>query len=457
MKLGLVWFGNDLRCTDQKMLSLAAQEVDQLVCLYCDEPQHNQPSRYATQGMSALRRRFLNEGLNNLATELKKLGQTLFISQHDPVTSITLLLNELPISHIYCNHHSGWNEQQSLKQIAKNFTDVHFHIEHGLTLFEPEQLPFNLSSLETPPSHLSGHGYDFPSSFSKFRTLVEKSDISRPYPHITQLPIVSELLLKLPLPLIRAWEPKSVTSTPTFAGGEQAAQRQLNHYFSTNLPSHYKEVRNALDGWGNSTKFSPWLAQGNVSPRQIKMALNQYEDTNGINESTYWIYFELLWREYFHWYAAYHGKRLFLASGVSSHQTHGSFYSERFRKWCQGNTPYPIVNACMKQLNQTGFMSNRGRQIVASCLVYEFGIDWRYGAAYFEERLIDYDVASNWGNWQYIAGVGADPRGGRRFNLEKQTEQYDPNHSFINKWRGNHYDSQLDSVDASDWPISPQL
>ncbi len=456
MKLGLVWFGNDLRYTDQKMLSLAAQEVDQLVCLYCDEPQHKQPSRYATQGMSALRRRFLDEGLNSLATELEKLGQTLFVSQHDVVTSITLLLNELPISHLYCNHHSGWNEQQSLKKIAHDFADVHFHIEHGLTLFEPEQLPFTFTSLVTTSTKAPEQKYDFPSSFSKFRKLVEALDVPLSSPHVTQLPMVSELLLKLSLPLIQPWKAKPVTSIPTFAGGEKAAQQQLTHYFSTNLPSHYKEVRNALDGWGNSTKFSPWLAQGSVSPRQIKMALDQYEDTYGANESTYWIYFELLWREYFHWYATYHGKRLFLANGLTAQKTHGSFYAERFRKWCQGNTPYPIVNACMKQLNQTGFMSNRGRQIVASCLLHELGIDWRYGAAYFEERLIDYDVASNWGNWQYIAGVGADPRGGRQFNLEKQTEQYDPNHSFINKWRGHHYDSQLDSVDAADWPISPQ-
>lgn len=98
-------------------------------------------------------------------------------------------------------------------------------------------------------------------------------------------------------------------------------------------------------------------------------------------------------------------------------------------------------------------MSNRGRQIVASCLVNELSIDWRYGATYFEQHLIDYDVASNWGNWQYLAGVGADPQEHRHFNLQKQTEIYDPNHSFIRKWRGNQTDGNLDAVDAADWPI----
>ena len=88
----------------------------------------------------------------------------------------------------------------------------------------------------------------------------------------------------------------------------------------------------------------------------------------------------------------------------------------------------------MRELDETGFMSNRGRQIVASCLVNELGCDWRAGAAWFESRLIDHDVGSNWGNWQYIAGVGADPRGGRHFNLDKQARTFDPDGRFVDRW-----------------------
>ena len=124
-----------------------------------------------------------------------------------------------------------------------------------------------------------------------------------------------------------------------------------------------------------------------------------------------------MWREYFQWYAHSHRAKLFKFNGIKNTNPTTSFYPERFQKWCQGNTPYPIVNACMKQLNATGYMSNRGRQLVASCFVHELNLDWRYGAAYMEQQLIDYDVASNWGNWQYLAGVGADPRGHRRFDL----------------------------------------
>jgi deoxyribodipyrimidine photo-lyase len=130
-----------------------------------------------------------------------------------------------------------------------------------------------------------------------------------------------------------------------------------------------------------------------------------------------------------------------------------AFYPERFEKWCQGTTPYPLVNACMRELKQTGFLSNRGRQIVASCLVNELALDWRYGAAWFENQLCDYDVASNWGNWQYIAGVGVDPRGGRHFNLQKQTEMYDPKHEYIERWAPGPVIENLDTRDAADWPL----
>lgn len=210
-----------------------------------------------------------------------------------------------------------------------------------------------------------------------------------------------------------------------------------------------------MDGFTNSTKFSAWLASGCISPRQVISALNDYEAHHGQNDSTYWIYFELLWREYFHWYSHSVGKQLFLRHGIKTqHTLHTSFYPQRFQAWCAGNTPYPLVNACMHQLSETGYLSNRGRQIVASCFVNELQLDWRYGAAWFEQQLIDYDVAVNWGNWQYLAGVGVDPRGQRHFDITKQQSRYDANGSFIKRWNGGKAHSALDWVDAADWPCS---
>ena len=128
-------------------------------------------------------------------------------------------------------------------------------------------------------------------------------------------------------------------------------------------------------------------------------------------------------REFFYWRAQIDGVHLFLPYGVARKKQLRTFDPRQFTRWCRGETNYPLVNALMHQLVRSGFMSNRGRQIAASSLIHDLGVDWRYGAAFFEKHLIDFDVASNYGNWQYIAGVGSDPRGGRRFNIDKQTKQ----------------------------------
>jgi deoxyribodipyrimidine photo-lyase len=183
-----------------------------------------------------------------------------------------------------------------------------------------------------------------------------------------------------------------------------------------------------------------------------------FEAKRGKNSSTECLYLEILWREYFQWLHFKMGVKTYQFKGLSQQAPLTTFYPERFNKWCLGNTPYPLVNAFMMELKETGYLSNRGRQITASCLVNELSIDWRYGAAWFEQQLIDYDAAVNWGNWQYIAGVGADPRGGRHFNIEKQTTLYDPDSTYQIKWTLtcdiNKLSNQpLDSLDAADWPV----
>ena len=221
-----------------------------------------------------------------------------------------------------------------------------------------------------------------------------------------------------------------------FNGGLKNAQSYLNSYiFEKQLIATYKETRNQMVGADYSTKFSPWLALGCISPREIMFAVSKFEKDIVKNESTYWVYFELLWREYFHWVMRKYDKLFFLKNGIKkSAPIVRSFDEKRFLDWKNGATGEDFIDSNMKELNLTGFMSNRGRQNVASYLCNDLQMDWRYGAAYFEEQLIDYDVCSNWGNWAYIAGVGNDPRGHRVFNIQKQANDYDKDFTFRKVW-----------------------
>ena len=436
MTHSVYWFTHDLRLSDNALLRRACEQSSSISFIYCIDPEWFKSNRFNCQALGEQRWAFLVKSLHQLNSQLNARGQHLVVYFQAPLDVIDHYYSHHNTRVIYCSDQIGLYERQSLTAITDKYSEITLKQSNTFTLYDMHQLPFELSEL--------------PSTFSKFRKKVESSNLSIKSP--VERPSYFPAPLIAPVPWPKSL-PKVEQVNCEFDAGEVAAQHHVEQYFSSSAPSEYKLTRNALDGMANSTKFSPWLANGNVSVRQIMHALQEYEQQHGANDSTYWIYFELLWREYFQLYSLRYGHQLFAFSGISANKPLTSFYSGRFKQWCTGTTPYPIVNACMKQLNQTGYMSNRGRQIVASCLVNELKLDWRFGAAYFEQQLIDYDVAANWGNWQYLAGVGADPRSGRHFNLVKQTNTYDPENTFIKRWRGDDVYS-IDSADAADWPLS---
>ncbi len=438
---GLLVFTNDLRLHDNPALLAAARQSVSLGCVYIDDRKQTRASDFGLRGFGSNRDRFLRQSLEDLNEQLKHLGQHLYYDDGSFTAKIAELVNLYNIEAVFYSVHAGLDERRRWQALMKAFASVHFFGHHSSTLFEADQLVY-------PEG--------FPATYSKFRKNAEKWPIVAPRPTPDSLP--PSFLPKQRTRIQENGRIKKSTSKGLsfgFRGGERAGLKHLKTYFSSGAAQAYKSTRNALDGWSASTKFSPWLATGCLSARFVYRSLREHEDAKGANEDTYWIFFELLWREYFQWYAHAHDAKLFRFRGLAKTSPLTSFYPERFRKWIEGCTPFPLVNACMNQLSHTGFMSNRGRQIVASCLVNELSLDWRIGAAYFEQQLIDYDVASNWGNWQYIAGVGADPRGGRHFNIEKQTAIYDPDGDFIDKWTSAPAIENLDSVDAADWPIEP--
>lgn len=415
-------FSNDLRLADNTALQAAVSNaIDNntaLLCLYCMAPRLFNMAGNNDKAMGEVRLQFLLASIQDLRDQLNEKQAALTVSNMDWVDSINSISDEYKINTVIFGATAGYDELLEIKAIKKSHSVITYDNQ---TMFDKEQLPMSLS--------------DLPKHFTPFRKQVEgipMSDVvAKPHSWPESYQSKIDQWVKL--------EPLLNTVSYSFKGGERAGLNHLKQYMSSDLPSSYKKVRNELMGWEHSTKFSAWLALGCISPRQIMQELNRYEKANGANDSTYWIFFELLWREFFHWNALKQGHRLFYSvkSKKNSETEVGSETVNKFKNWCNGTTEEPLINACMRELNQTGFMSNRGRQIAASFLVNEMNADWRLGASYFEQQLVDYDVASNWGNWQYIAGVGADPRGGRHFNIEKQQKTHDPNGCFVEHW-ANH-------------------
>jgi deoxyribodipyrimidine photo-lyase len=163
--------------------------------------------------------------------------------------------------------------------------------------------------------------------------------------------------------------------------------------------------------------------------------IKRYEEEKGGNQSSYQIIFELLWRDYFRLIGKKYDEKIFLRLGPLGvdHKVWSEDLS-LFNKWSRGATGIPFIDANMRELNATGYLSNRGRQNVASFLINDLNINWQMGAEYFESVLIDYDVCSNWCNWNYIAGVGNDPKEYRNLNILTQAKKFDPKAEYIRQW-----------------------
>ena len=226
-----------------------------------------------------------------------------------------------------------------------------------------------------------------------------------------------------------------------YTGGETAGLRRIHDFvWRTKSVGDYKNTRNRCIGNFYSSKFSLWLAHGCISARQIVHETAKYEKEHGSNISTYWLIFEMLWRDFTLLASLQSKEKLFDYGGVQNKPekwTSGKFIVKNkeadFKAWCEGKTGFPFVDANMRELVETGWMSNRGRQNVASFLVYKLGIDWRWGGEFFEHHLVDHNVGANYVNWQTIAGIGWQGRD-NVFNVVKQSIQYEPEVDFIVKW-----------------------
>ena len=417
MTTAIYWFRNDLRLGDNPAFMQACKEADELLPIYIHPVIPEEQTPWGFVRISKHRKTFLQESLQDLRVRLTELGSELLEIHGHPLEVFEELRSEFGVTHIYCEQIEAPEE---LGQVAA-LKNAGFTVSAvwQSSMLDPESLPFELQKM--------------PDVFTQFRQQVEKHHLQFAdpigYPSAVPSPPVLGRSSSEPSKSVPA------DAQGIFHGGESAALAHIDQYFERRLPDTYKQTRNQLIGMDYSSKFSPWLALGCVSARSIAQTLVAYESKFGANDGTYWLWFELLWRDYFRFIHFKYGKRLYHSKGLTQQSTH-PFDHEKFQLWISGNTEAPLVNAAMRELQATGYLSNRMRQIVASYWIYDMRGDWRAGAAWFESQLIDYDVYSNQGNWLYIAGKGTDPRGGRPFNVAKQTQDHDPEGIYRNRWLG---------------------
>ena len=427
MKKAIVWFKTDLRLHDNETLVTAIAKSDEIIPVYCFDEKQFEETEYGFKKTGSFRAQFLLEAVADLDKNLRALGSGLMVLKGKPEIEIPKVVSLYKANKLYAKREVTFEEKQTEQLVQTELWKQQCEMLtfSTSTLYHAQDLPFSIK--------------DIPDVFSNFRKKVEKEStirtvfekpisISSPEFPVAQFPTLDQLGL--------SFSEIDKRAAIVFEGGESAALKRMNHYFSeTKAISQYKETRNGLIGADYSSKFSAWLALGCLSPREIYFELKKYESQFGANESTYWLVFELLWRDYFRFMMKKYSNKFFQQSGIQDKGISVNKHNIKLLEtWINGTTGVDFVDANMLELKLTGFMSNRGRQNVASYLCNDLKLDWRYGAAYFEQQLIDYDVSSNWGNWAYLAGVGNDPRGNRYFNIDKQAQDYDRDKSYRKLW-----------------------
>lgn len=431
-KRSLLWFKNELRLRDNEILFRASAKATFVLPVYIIDPSQFQPGKFGFPKTGNFRTRFLLESLASLKVSLQKINANLhvFVGRADEI--IPSLVKELNLTVVYASQEVGSEELalQHSTEVQLKKLGVPLELCWQNTLYHADDIPWPIQRL--------------PDTFTNFRKEVEQeSSVRKTFP-IPEIPYQEEIASPS-IPTIQelgfVFQPTDTRAAFQGKGGEQNALDRLQQYFwEKDLLRSYKETRNELLGANYSSKFSAWLSLGCISPRIIYEEVKRYEQDRIKNDSTYWLIFELMWRDYFRFAAKKYSIKIFQRKGIRNKEFLSENNFELFEKWRLGETGVDFIDANIKELLYTGFMSNRGRQNVASFLAKDYKVNWTWGASWFESQLIDYDVSSNWLNWAYIAGVGNDPREDRYFNTESQVKKYDPKGDYVKLWLSNKTD-----------------
>ena len=458
--VGLVFFRySDIRLHDHEPLFTCHKNHQQVLHCFCFDPRVTSPSAKADFNSKSLpttnylktdvyRSKFLLEAVTDLQSNLRSRNHNLLVFNGTPETILPSLVSQYNVDQIYTHVGETVEENillssidQSLQQLPGSTCSL--HRIWGNTLYHLDDLPFD-------PTQVG----KFPTSCSQFRQKIEKQCSIRPcfpVPVLKSAPTATGAEPSSNMPTLADLVGSDVANKYAldaraafpFVGGETAAlARMKDYFFDQDALKDYFHTRNGMLGPNYSSKFSPWLSMGSLSPRLVFQEVTRYEKSRVKNKDTYWMIFELIVRDFFRFYALHWGSSIYHVWGPKGKPTASSRNKstkwtqdlQLFARWTSGTTGNPMIDANMRELAATGFMSNRGRQIVASYLTRDLALDWRLGAMYFESVLIDHDPCSNWGNWTYAAGVGADPREDRYFSIPKQTKNYDGKHEYIRHW-----------------------
>ncbi len=380
----LLWFRNDLRVQDNEMLSRASERGEIVVPVFCFDPRYFTQTKFGTRKTGLIRTQFIKESVEKLQEFFKNQNGNLIIKFGRPEEIIPALATQYQVSEVY--HH---------REVAQEETDISNFVEDALwrlkinlrhfighTLFHKEDFPFPVK--------------DIPDSFPVFRKKLERESFIRECFKTPTHLIFPEDLENTKSPSLEdfGFSPLEISqhTSTDFIGGEQEANCKLSLLLKNELR-------------GDEFIISPWLSLGCISVHTVYFSIINSDLAMEIKDR---IIQGLWWKDYYRFMFKKHGNVFFQEQGYTGNPP--TFVEDQqvfFQLWKNGTTAHPEINAIMIQLNKTGYIDFYSRQKVATYLIDHFQVNWLFGAAYFEEKLVDYGPSNNYGNWAHLAGVGS--------------------------------------------------
>jgi deoxyribodipyrimidine photo-lyase len=415
MKRVIHWFRRDLRITDNTALTHAGRQSEEVIPVYILSDWKNE---HRWTGPN--RQNFLCGCLRSLANNLETIGGRLILRAGDPVRELVKLVQETHAEAIFFNRGTDAYSvgiQQQLEDVSRKL-QIQLCSFKDITIFEPDEVlnhegrPFRVFS----PYARAWHQREKPSLSPKIRKLRTTTTVS-----------------SLPLPTLETWGLHA--EAEIVASGEKSARLRLTNFLHGAL-SAYRQKRN-LPGEQMTSRLSQDLRFGTLSPREVYFKCLEASQSVpvGIRQSINSYVNELVWREFYMQILAHFPSVLEQDFNDQFATLQWDENEAVFQRWCEGCTGFPIVDAGMRELRATGFMHNRVRMIVAMFLTKDLHLHWKKGEQYFMQKLVDGDIASNNGGWQWSAGTGADAAPYFRIqNPWSQTKNYDPAGKYIKNW-----------------------
>jgi deoxyribodipyrimidine photo-lyase len=343
MKTSIVWFKTDLRLHDNQTLIRAIEQSDEIIPVYCFDEAHFKTTKFGFKKTGNFRTQFLFESLIDLDKNLRLLGSGLIVVCGKPQYELFKLAQKYKVQKVFCKKEVAFEEKETQNLVEKELWTIHCTLEtfSTSTLYHAQDLPFALK--------------DIPDIFTNFRKAIERETNIRSVflkPEAIKSPKIETLnlptLFQLNLPSIMKDERKIFD----FKGGETEGYKRLNTYFfESKAIATYKETRNSMIGENYSTKFSAWLALGCLSAREIYYELKKYETKFSANQSTYWLEFELLWRDYFRFMMKKYSNSFFKKTGIKNKINNLYIHNnEILLTWINGQTGNEFIDANMIEL-----------------------------------------------------------------------------------------------------------